>query len=121
MQERRRYTRFPTEGKVVLKLKDGSARTIQSELVDINFAGMSVHSPQTSEAGIDVSFDLTINLWDQPIAGDGRIKYVKEIQRHNTVFRLGIEFVSVDKKIIRYIINRIQGEIAAETRKRKSF
>jgi len=43
---------------------------------------------------------------------------VQERKRdNNVIFRIGIEFIDIEKKAIQYIINRIQEDICAKARK----
>ena len=98
MEERRRYKRFDTVGTVVLKPEDGTSRAVRADLINIGFTGITtVYVQEKIEVGI----------------------YVK-LEYDSNVFRMGIEFIDIDKKAIQNILNLIQANILAEVRKRHS-
>lgn len=71
------------------------------------------------ETGICVSLELIIKECDKPIVGTGIVRYSKETKECDAgVFRLGIEFIDIDKKIIRFVISYIHGKTHAEVRKK---
>ena len=126
MQERRKYLRFNTVGSVVLKTGDATPTIIKAELFNISFDGFSVYTQEKIEIGSDVSFELSIKLWNEIIIGEGKIRYIHETKRPDESFRIGVEFCNMDKKVIQHIINNIQAEICSEARrkdlsKRRSF
>jgi c-di-GMP-binding flagellar brake protein YcgR len=122
MQEQRRYIRYNAEGSAIIKPQDGTSRNIQANLVDISFLGIGVEAGEKISSGTDVGFEVTTKLWDKTIIGKGKIKHVQEIKRYDTdIFRIGIEFIDVDKETIRCIINRIQEDICAQARRKKTF
>jgi len=126
MQERRKYLRFNIEGSVVLKIGDETPVIIKAELFNISFDGFSVYTPEKIEIGSDVKFELSLKLWNEIIIGEGKIRYIHETKRPDGSFRVGVEFCSIDKKVIQNIINHIQSEICSEARrkdlsKRRSF
>jgi len=121
MQERRKYSRFNTKGSVILKTEDKASTSIKAELSNISFEGFSVHAAEKIEVDTNVRFELNINLWYEPISGEGKIKYIQEIKKPDQFFRMGVEFVKLDRKVIQHIISLIQAEICAETRRKEQF
>lgn len=126
MQERRKYLRFNTAGSALLKIEDNAPTPIKVELFNISFEGFSVYAPEKIEAGANVRFELSVNSWNEPIIGEGKIRYIHETKRPDGSFRVGIEFSDIDKKAIQHIINNIQAEICSQARrkdlsKRRSF
>jgi hypothetical protein len=122
MQEQRKYIRYNSEGGVIIKPEDGMSRNIQANLVDISFLGIGVEAGEKISSGTDVEFELTTKLWDKTIIGKGKVKHMQGIKRYDTdILRIGIEFIDVDKETIRCIINRIQEDICAQARRKKTF
>ena len=122
MQEQRRYIRYNAEGSAIIKPQDGISRNIQANLVDISFLGIGLEVGEKISSGTDVEFELTTKLWDKTIIGKGKIKHAQEIKRYDTdILRIGIEFIDVDKETIQCIINRIQEDICAQARRKKTF
>lgn len=122
MQDQRKYIRFNAEGSVILKSEDGKSCSIKADLADINLTGIGVYAQEELDTGINVKLELITKLSEEPIVGEGKVKYVREIKRNNTiVFRIGIEFTNIDKNAVQNIITRIQEEICARARKAKIF
>jgi len=122
MQEQRRYIRYNAEGSVVLKLENNISHSIPAGLANIGFLGFGIETKEKIEVGTNVDFELITKLWDKPVIGKGKIIYVNEIKRYDTtVFRMGIEFLDVEQETIRCIINRIQEDICAQARRKKTF
>jgi hypothetical protein len=119
MQEKRKYIRYAVEGSVILKPEDGASGSIKADLADNSFIGAGFFAKEKIETGTNVSFEFTLKLWDRPVTGKGKIKYVHEVKRlDNKFFRMGIEFIDIHKETIRSIINHIQAYICAAAKKR---
>jgi c-di-GMP-binding flagellar brake protein YcgR len=118
MQDQRKYIRFNAEGSVILKSEEGKSRSIKADLVDISLMGIGVYAQEKMDIGINVKLELITELWEEPIVGEGKIKYAKPIKRKNDeAFRMGIEFIKIEKGAVQYIINHIQEDICAKARK----
>ena len=88
-------------------------------MFDLGFNGISVYSLEKIEIDTEVNFELIAKLFDRPIIGKGKIRYVKETKINNTdVFKVGIEFITVEKEAILNIINHIQREIGKSIKKK---
>ena len=122
MEERRRYKRFDTVGTVVLKPEDGTSRAVRADLINIGFTGITtVYVQEKIEVGIYVKLELISQLWNKPVICKGKIIHTEELRKYDSnVFRMGIEFIDIDKKAIQNILNLIQANILAEVRKRHS-
>lgn len=120
MREQRKFIRYEAEGRVTLSPDDGSSRAIETELVDISFAGIGVFSPEKIEPGTSVRFELVTSLAGDRLIGTGQVRYAQGHKKYNTdVFRIGIEFIKLDQKLAQHIINGIQEQICAEARKKE--
>ena len=121
MLEKRAHIRHGVEGTVNLKPEGGAPLIIKADLADICFGGLGVYSKEKIESGVDVAFELTTKLWHEPVIGRGKIGYSKEIKGPDgSIFKLGIQFIDVDKEALRCIITHARGNICAETRKKHS-
>ena len=122
MEERRRYKRLDAVGTVVIKPEAGTSRTVRADLINISFTGITtVYVQEKIEAGIYVKLELISQLWNKPVICKGKIIHTEEIGEYDpNVFRMGIEFIDIDKKAIQNILNLIQANILAEVRKRHS-
>jgi len=118
--EKRRYKRFNTKGRVVLKPEDGTARSITADLVDVNFLGLGVNAQEKIEPDISVQSELEHRFWSEPIVAQGKIKHTQEIKKPDSrLFRMGIEFTNIDQKTIKNFVNRIQSDISSKLKKRR--
>lgn len=119
MAERRGYLRYDVEGYINLKTEDGASSSFKVEVIDISFLGASVYSNERIEI-LDkvVYFELNSGLLEQPLTGKGRIKYIREEPRgKTTVFRMGLEFIEVDKNNLLHFLNIIQEMLASKIRR----
>ena len=121
MPDRRNYLRYVLEGSVNLKADSSTSNIFKAVLVNIGFAGLSVFLEESLEIGTFVQFELVSTLTEKPLTGTGKVKNIRETKKHgNAGFRIGIEFVQVDKGIVISILNSIQTKICQGTRRRQA-
>ena len=105
MIERRRYERINTEDRVVIKSQDGSGAPIESGLVSISFVGLSVYAKEGIKPDVNVSLELKSKSWDKSVVGEGKVIHSEKIKIGDSeVFRIGIEFIKIDKKSLLFYI-----------------
>ena len=119
MRDQRWYIRYKIEGTAGLKPKAAKASTVRADLLDISFRGFAAWADNNISIGTEIDFELVTKLWDTPITGKGEVKYAQETRREQkTVFRLGIEFKEIDKKVLQSVINYLVQNICAEAKKK---
>ncbi len=118
MQEQRKYVRYLSEGKLILKPKDGTFRSISGDLADISPLGIGVYLKEKLTVNTETNFVLIHKYWDTPLVGTGKIKYTLEVKKNETpYFRTGIEFTNItEKEAVPYIIDRIQENIPSSNK-----
>jgi len=116
MLEQREHVRYSIEGSANIKPEDGTAQAINTELIDICYKGIGVRANEKIETGACVGFKLIIKQFDKPIVGTGRVKYSKEYGAG--IFRMGIEFINIDKETIGFVISHIHRKSSAGARKK---
>ncbi len=117
--EKRDYIRYSVNGTVNIKIEGDMPNIFKADLLDVSFLGLSVYLKERIEIGAIVQFELTTELMGRPLIGKGKIKHIKEVKRYDSSgFRTSIEFIDIDKGSIVDFLNKIQGKIAAETRRR---
>ena len=100
MQERRGYVRFDVQGQAVIKCAEEPGGA-QGEWTDISYGGFAMTTQDAFSSEEAVSFELTTDLLDEPLAGKGKIKNVNKVNRPGSaIFRVGIEFVDIDRRIL---------------------
>ncbi len=116
MQEKRGYQRYLINGSVNLKFEESDLSISKAELVDIGFIGFSIHSRDEIALGQIVQFEIIPELMDNSLIGKGRIKDIAQVPQNDVlVYRVGIEFIDVEKNDILKLININQAKIIAET------
>ena len=111
MFENRKYIRFNTEGRVTIYPKDNPGFSIRASLSDISMLGIGAYSDDRLESGTEVRFVIINKFLEKPIIGEGRVRYSKAFMRiYKEVFRIGIEFITVDNEAVERVIKQIQKE-----------
>jgi c-di-GMP-binding flagellar brake protein YcgR len=119
MKDQRWYIRYKIEGTANLKTKATGPSGIKTDLLDISYRGFATWANKKIESGSEVEFELITKLWSEPVVGKGEVKYSQETKKDQaTIFRLGIEFKEIDKRILQSIINYLVQNICAEAKKK---
>ena len=106
MREKRSSNRTIMAGKVTLRPENNPAEVVTADLVNISYGGICVYSGKALEAGMLVQFELTTEVLLAPLCGKGKISSVTEAKRYAiTYFRMGINFVEVNKSMVLAIMN----------------
>lgn len=121
MPDKRNYKRISYENSILLKLENDSSKVIECKLLDISFVGMSIFLKENvnvdSLVQAIVQFDSLI-FKEKHFIGKGKVVYVKK-EKFNVEdgFRIGVEFVEVDKGVVLHILNRLEAKITEEKKK----
>jgi len=79
-----------------------------------------MYAPEGMAIGTEVAIELVTKLWPEAVIGEGKVKNVQEIKKQGTkIMRIGIEFVTIDTKVIQCIINSIQQLVCEQARKKE--
>ncbi|MCX5707909.1 MAG: PilZ domain-containing protein [Candidatus Omnitrophica bacterium] len=115
MIEHRLFTRYRVEGEVLLQCAGPKPETIRAELVDMSFRGFGVYSPKAIDANTTVRFYISGKYFEKHLRGEGKIMYSQSYRRKETdVFRMGVEFISVDSDQVRDGLDRLRKEHGGE-------
>ncbi|MFH1441715.1 MAG: PilZ domain-containing protein [Candidatus Omnitrophota bacterium] len=115
MKEQRKFDRLTSPGKVVFKDKD----IPDAVIMDISYGGIAIYSKEKFEIGQYLSFELKMDLVHEPVKCNGIIKYVIEKESYGAlIYKVGIEFVDMNKDGVAFIIKRIQYIFADLQRKK---
>lgn len=119
MVERRGYRRYAIEGHISLKTEDGVPSDFKINVIDVSFLGVTIYAKERINiADKVVDFELSSGLLEQPLTGKGRIKYInEELKNKVTAFRMGLEFVDVDKHNLLHFLNLIQEMVSSRIRR----
>lgn len=120
MHDRRNYERYLINGRVNLKFDNNVSDIVKLDLVEIGFIGFSVHSSDKLELGKIVQFEIMPELMENSLVGKGEIKDITPITENDALvlYRVGIEFIDVDKDNILKLININQAKLIAESDKK---
>lgn len=124
MSEKRGYTRYAINGEITLKEENGDPIVFQVSVTDISFLGVSIYLAENVDNLIDkvILFDFTTELNSQSLSGKGKIKYTKEEKKGtDSFYRIGLEFVDVDKKALLNFLQIVQERLSVKKSKNQPF
>jgi len=102
MIEHRLFTRFKVEGEGLIQYNATKPETVRMELADMSFRGFGAYSPKPIESNTDVKFYISGKIFGKHLRGEGKVMYSQKYRRKETdVFRVGVEFISVDSNLVR--------------------
>jgi len=109
MAENRKQFRFLIPGSIVMQSIEEAPRISKGLVVDFGKRGAGIHSEVLIEKGVEVKFLMMNKDYDFKFKGTGRIvNYRLTKTKNGPVYRLGLEFTSVDEKELDAIIENIQ-------------
>lgn len=122
MNDKRKYQRFSFENNIFLKFENDPARTIEGRLLDISFGGLSIFSNEAVDIGAigqtSVQFGTSSSV-EKQLVGKSKVIHVSPHKLYmQDGFRLGLEFMEVDKKFVLNIINQLRSKVLAQIRKK---
>jgi len=119
MGEKRGYIRYALEGDITWKPEGDSSGAVKGRLLDISFSGVSVFLKESVDNNTIVQFDFSTNLIEHHFLGKAKIIHVKKQKLyHEDGFKIGLEFIEVNKGLVLSLVNRIQSKICEEARRR---
>ncbi|MDD5044861.1 MAG: PilZ domain-containing protein [Candidatus Omnitrophica bacterium] len=103
------YPRYTADGSVSLKVPDNHLNGLfDANLENISFGGFAMNCVLKVNIDTDISFKLKSCLLNEPIQGKARIRHVREDGYKTAVYKMGAEFVDIDKDALRYFISRLE-------------
>lgn len=124
MSEKRGYTRYNINGEITLKAENGDPIVLKVSVTDISFLGVSISLAENVDDLIDkvILFELTTELYSQFLSGKGKIKYTKEEKKGaDLIYRIGLEFIDVDKDILLDFLQVVQERFSVKKTKAQPF
>ncbi len=122
MQDRRKYQRFNLEDAVFLKFESDLAKIIEGKLLDISFGGLSIFLKESIELGAIVQAIVQFNspnVLEKQLVGRGTVVHASQYSLNGQDgFRIGLEFIEVDKEIVINIIDKLRSKILHQIRKK---
>jgi PilZ domain len=118
MANKRGALRYPIKAKVNFKFEGGDSQAIEGKVLDLGYLGWSILLKESIAVNTIIQFDLSVDFLEQHLIGKGKI--VNLTQQKTAVdsgFRIGVEFVEVDKNIILEFINENERIIKEERRR----
>jgi len=122
MPDKRSYRRFSLDNSIFLQFENDPAKTVEGKLLDISFTGVSVFVKESvdAEAVVQtaVQFDMQ-TFTESHLFGKGRVVQVKRHRMYaQEGFRIGVEFIKVDKEIVLSILDRLESIILEQIRRK---
>jgi c-di-GMP-binding flagellar brake protein YcgR len=120
MIEHRLFTRYRVEGEVLIQFTGAKPETIRTELVDMSFRGFGVYSPKAVDANATVKFYISGKYFEKHLRGEGKVMYSQAYRRKEAdVFRMGVEFISVDSNQVRDVLDILRKEHGGEIKEQE--
>ncbi|MCM8769726.1 MAG: PilZ domain-containing protein [Candidatus Omnitrophica bacterium] len=111
----RAYERFQVQGHLSLKVPDTFPAILGDATLDnISFGGFAMNSRQRIEADTVIDFKLKPDPVDAPLVGRGKVRYAKAdiLNQHN--YKIGVEFMQVNKEMLQHLITKLQNMVAED-------
>lgn len=126
MINKRNFMRYVIEANVRFKTTANVSKDIQGQILDICSLGWGAFFKESIEVNTIIQFDLTTDLLDEHLKGSGRVVYTRQQKStFGSGFRIGVEFIEVDKDtVLRFIseqqrVNQQRQAKAAQIQLRK--
>jgi hypothetical protein len=120
MANRRGSVRYTTKAKVYFKSEGGILKTIEGQLVDISFSGLGVFFKESIDVNTIIQFDLTADFMERHLIGKGKIIYATQQKTYaGNGFKIGVEFIEVNKEIVLMFISENQRKVRKEEEGRR--
>jgi hypothetical protein len=111
MIEHRLFTRFKVEGEGLIQYTAAKPETVRVELVDMSFRGFGVYSPKPIDGDTNVKFYFSGKKFEKHLRGEGKVMYSQKYRHKDAdVFRMGVEFISVDSNQVRDMLESLRKE-----------
>lgn len=109
MIEHRLFTRFKIEGEGLIQYNSAKPETIRVEMADMSFRGFGAYSAKPIEGNTNVKFYISGKMFEKHLRGTGKVMYSQKYRRKETdVFRMGVEFISVDSDQVRDVLESLR-------------
>ena len=123
MPDKRAYRRFSLENNISLKFENDPTKIINCKLLDISFGGACVFLKENVNvdtiAQCIAQFDYSVSV-EQHLIGKCRVISAKKHRLYaQDGFRIGLEFVEIDKEILIETITRIEAIVLDQIRKKR--
>jgi hypothetical protein len=107
LTEKRRHTRLPLDGSIILRTRNGRITATRGRLDDLSLGGLRLTSPEELEIGNDVEFFVRSRSLDDRMSGRGIIKNMERMDsRPSPRYRVGVQFMDVDKNRVEKILDK---------------
>ena len=105
-----------------MKFESDLAKIIEGKLLDISFGGLSIFLKESIELGAIVQAIVQFNspnVLEKQLVGRGTVVHASQYSLNGQDgFRIGLEFIEVDKEIVINIIDKLRSKILHQIRKK---
>ncbi|MFA5099426.1 MAG: PilZ domain-containing protein [Candidatus Omnitrophota bacterium] len=107
--ERRLFVRFVMSGAVIVQIDPEKSASIDCELIDLSFDGVGLYSAKQLNADAKVKFLIINRQLNVNLGGTGRVVYCQRAHDNKDIYRVGLEFVEVDREQVKSILVQARG------------
>ena len=113
--ERRLFVRFAMSGAVIVQIDPQQNSSIDCELIDLSFDGVGLYAMKQLNADSRVKFLIINRQLNVNLGGIGRVVYCQRVYADKDYYRVGLEFIEVDREQVKSILVQVR-EISVVTR-----
>ncbi|HQO37572.1 MAG TPA: PilZ domain-containing protein [Candidatus Omnitrophota bacterium] len=106
--ERRFFVRFAMSGDVVVQTDPSKGGSIDGELIDLSLDGVGLYSAKTLAIESKVKFLVINRQLNINLGGIGRVVYCQKVSADHEYYRVGLEFVEVDRVQVKAILMQVR-------------
>jgi c-di-GMP-binding flagellar brake protein YcgR len=106
--ERRLFVRFSMSGSVVVQVDPEKNASIDGELVDLSYDGIGLYSMKQLIVYSKVKFLIINRQLNVNLGGIAKVAYCKQIDKDKGSYRIGLEFIEVDREQIKSILIKVR-------------
>lgn len=117
--DKRKFTRYIVNGEVFLKNENGTKYNCHFESINVSFGGLAVYSFEKLDvAGNIFEFNLITTIHNVQLQGKAKNLYFSEEKRAGKpIYRMGFEFVDMNKDMVSFLLSSIQKANSMESRR----
>jgi len=101
-------------GSVVLQVDPEKSISTDCELIDLSFNGVGLYSTLKLNAESRVKFLVINRQLNINLGGIGRVVYCQRVYADQDYYRVGLEFVEVDREQVKSILVKVREILVVE-------
>jgi len=106
--ERRLFVRFAMSGAVIIQVDPAKAVSIEGELIDLSLDGVGMYLTNQLAVESKAKFLIINRQLNVNLGGIGRVVYCQKVDTDKDYYRVGLEFIEVDRAQVKSILLQVR-------------